>query len=140
MPSEQPLPIAACEERRAQPAPRSAPGSTEARPDELGSAPAAGDQRVLERSGRPRSLFPQQIRPLPERAKIKLMALLPRCPATHKLLCPLDFDRLNPRLARSSRRVEKLLRPEQRMRDGEVLRRYCVPSILLVQEFLLDGS
>jgi hypothetical protein len=59
--------------------------------------------------------FPQQIPPLPERAKIKLMALLPRCPASHKLLCPLDFGRLNPRLARRSRLVEKLLRPEQRM-------------------------
>ena len=57
--------------------------------------------------------FPQQIRPLPERAKIKLMALLPRCPATHKLLCPLDYGSLNPRLARSSRLVEKLLRPKQ---------------------------
>ena len=57
-PSAQPLPIAACEERRAQPAPRSAPGCTEARPDELGSAPAAGYQLVLEQSGRPRSLVP----------------------------------------------------------------------------------
>ncbi len=57
--------------------------------------------------------FPQQIRPLPVRAKIKLMTLLPRCPVTHKLLRPLDFDRLNPRLARSSCLVEKLLRLEQ---------------------------
>jgi hypothetical protein len=57
-PSEQPLPIAACEERQARPAPRSAPGCNEVRPDELGSAPAAGDQRVLGRSGRPRSLDP----------------------------------------------------------------------------------
>jgi hypothetical protein len=87
-----------------------------------------------------RSSFPQQIRPLPERAKVKLMTLLPRCPVTNKLLRPLDFDRLNPRLARSSRLVEKLLRPKQRLRDGEVLRRYCVPSILLVHELLLDGS
>ena len=57
--------------------------------------------------------LPQQIRPLPERAKIKLMTLLSRCSVTHKLLCPLDFDRLNPRLTRSSRLVEKLLRPKQ---------------------------
>jgi hypothetical protein len=92
---------------------------------------------VLDVQGRS---FPQQIRPLPQRAKIKLMTLLPRCPVTNKLLCPLDFNRLNPRLARSSRLVEKLLRPKQRMRDGEVLRRYCVPSILLVRELLLDGS
>ena len=84
--------------------------------------------------------FPQQIRPLPERAKIKLMTLLPRSPVPHKLLRPLDFYRLNPRLARSSRLVEKLLRQEQRMRDGEVLSRYCVPSILLVHELLLDDS
>jgi hypothetical protein len=87
--------------------------------------------------------FPQQIRPLPERAKIKLMTLLPRCPVTHKLLRPLDFNHLNPRLARGSRLLallEKLLRPEQRMRDGEVLRRYCVPSILLVHELLMDCS
>ena len=84
--------------------------------------------------------FPQQIRPLPERAKIKLMTLLPRCPVTNKLLCPPDFNCLNPRLTRNSRFVEKLLRPEQRLLDGEVPSRYCVPSILLVRELLLDGS
>jgi 3-methyladenine DNA glycosylase AlkC len=61
--------------------------------------------------------FPQQIRPLPERAKIKLVALLSRSPVMNKLLRPLDFDCLDPRLARSLRLVEKLLRPEQRMQD-----------------------
>ena len=68
------------------------------------------------------------------------MTLLPRCPVTNKLLSPLDFDCLNPRLSRSLHLYEILLRPKQRLRDGEVLRRYCVPSILLVRELLLDGS
>jgi hypothetical protein len=84
--------------------------------------------------------FPQQIRPLQESAKIKLVALLPRRPVSNELLRPLDFGRLNPRLARRLRLVEKLLRPEQRLRDGEVLRRYCVPPVLLVHKLLLDGS
>ena len=57
--------------------------------------------------------FPQQIRPLPERAKIKLVAMLPRSPVTNELLRPLDFGRLNQRLARRSRLVEKLLGQEQ---------------------------
>jgi hypothetical protein len=58
------------------------------------------------------------------------MALLPQCQVTNKLLRPLDFGRLNPRLARSSRLVEKLCLSydtqhfaiTQQMRDGEVLR------------------
>jgi hypothetical protein len=78
--------------------------------------------------------LPKQIRPLPESAKIKLVALLPRSPVSNELLCPLDFGRLHPRL------VEKLLRPKQRLRDGEVLCGYCVPPVLLVHELLLDGS
>jgi hypothetical protein len=53
---------------------------------------------------------------------------------------PLDFDRLHPRLARRSRLVEKLLRPKQQLRDGEVLRGDYVPPILLSHELLLDGS
>ena len=68
------------------------------------------------------------------------MTLLPRCPVTNKLLSPLDFDCLNPRLTRSLHLYEILLLPKQRLQDGEVLRRYCVPSILLVRELLLDGS
>ena len=74
--------------------------------------------------------FPQQIRPLPESAKIKLLALLPQYTISNELLRPLDFGRLNPRLARSSRLVEKLCLSydtqhfaiTQQMRDGEVLR------------------
>jgi hypothetical protein len=85
--------------------------------------------------------FPQQIRPLPERAKIKLMTLLPRCPVMHKLLHPLDFERVKA-LTRAS--------PEARassrsccVRSSEcemVLRRYCVPPLLLVHELLLESS
>ena len=84
--------------------------------------------------------LPKQIRPLPESAKFKLVALLPLCPVSSELLRPLDFDRLHPRLARRSHLVEKMLRPKQRLRDGEVLCGYCVPPVLLVHELLLDGS
>jgi hypothetical protein len=86
--------------------------------------------------------FPQQIRPLPERAKIKLMTLLPRCPVMHKLLHPLDFEWVMKALTRAS--------PEARassrsccVRSSEcemVLRRYCVPPLLLVHELLLESS
>jgi hypothetical protein len=82
MPSEQPLLIAACEERRARPAPRVQTSLVPLLPQATSECLSGLD--VQGRS------FPQQIRPLPERAKIKLMALLPRCPVTHKLLRPFD--------------------------------------------------